>query len=184
MRDAEKNRVANRRLGCPACSIESVRAADQPAGPTAAAAHGAGSDAAAAAARRATDAGSLSRLLGASPRDRAASAANRRSRRACAPVSQHAGVSTWAGRDPPAGACCAPASDNAPLAPKPVFRARLQLGPAIQYWHSSSFAFGGAAGLRIDYATQSVESTMTMPGGDGSITLTGLFASLQLIGVF
>ena len=41
-----------------------------------------------------------------------------------------------------------------------------------------------AAGIRIDYTKQASESTMNLPAGDLTVTLTSLFASLQLVGVF
>ena len=64
--------------------------------------------------------------------------------------------------------------------PESISRARAQIGPALRYWVGRSFAVGGTGGLRYDRASR--------PSGDfqasSLVATTGIYGSLQLLGVF
>lgn len=62
-------------------------------------------------------------------------------------------------------------------------RARAQVGPSLRHWVTPSFAIGGTAGIRYEV------SKVTIDFGSGrtsesSTSISGLFASLQMTGVF
>jgi hypothetical protein len=67
--------------------------------------------------------------------------------------------------------------------PPNITRIRAQAGLGMRHWITPSFAIGGTAGLRFD------RQSVTDPNGssgpvDQSLSLTSLFTSLQLTGVF
>lgn len=75
----------------------------------------------------------------------------------------------------------------APMGPQPDvvnFRLYYNIGPGVRFWAHPQFAIGAVAGVHGDFAY----TKTTDPGSNVSVsqssTVTAIFASLQLMGVF
>jgi len=66
------------------------------------------------------------------------------------------------------------------------FNLSYQIGPGIRFWAHPQFAIGALVGVRGDYAYEKDSSTIlgTTTTTSTSSTTTGIFAALQLLGVF